>query len=81
MRITFLESVAGANYAYDPEETVDLPPEQARAFVKRGQAVLAVDAANAAAPEAAVTGPAETAMQPRARRRNLRNLGGLLAGQ
>lgn len=73
MKIIFNESVVGKNYEYHADEEHDVPEAMARRYVRSGAARMA-----GAAPEAAVVEPAENAAQPRARRRNLRNLGGLL---
>lgn len=82
MKIRFLDSVAGASFAYRRNQVVDLRIDLARGFIKAGQAVEHVDpeearvepveTATAAAPEAAARGG-----RPR-KPRNLRNLGGLL---
>lgn len=57
MRIRFVEAVAGVNFAYRPQELVDLDERTAQAFVRAGQAVIEpehYEVAAATAPEVAV---------------------------
>lgn len=75
MKIEFTTGVAGARFAYEPGEQVDLPIDQARAFIKARQAVQVVEPLPLEA--AAKTAP-ETASGRGGRRRTLKNLGGLL---
>jgi hypothetical protein len=79
MKIRFITSVAGANFAYRPKQVIDLRIDLARGFIKAGVAVEHVEereTATVTAPETA-TARVETGA-PRGRRRSIRNLGGLL---
>ena len=51
MRVRFLESVAGKNFAYRPKREYDLPEHVAGEFILSGKAVL-VETAEASAPAA-----------------------------
>lgn len=84
MWIKFLDSVAGLNFAYRQGQEVDLRVDIAKGFVNAGQArrmsAAETAAATGARVEYAVGAAAETAATraPGARRRTLKNLGGLL---
>lgn len=74
MKILFIQGVAGARFAYEPGDEVDLERSIARGFIDQGVAVpapKAIETATAAAPET-------TSTRPAARARTLKNLGGLL---
>lgn len=76
MRIQFTTGVAGARFAYEPGDEVELPAKDALPFVRAGQATVLRDGDV----ERAVEAPAETAARRGGKRRTLKNLGGLLPG-
>ena len=74
MKIRFIDSVAGARFAYRMHQVVELPDDVARGFISDRQAgphEEPIETATAMAPETA-------ARRVGGRRRGLRNLGGLL---
>lgn len=81
MKIRFNDSCAGANFSYRKGEIVDLRVDVAREFTKCGLAEevkedpIALPASEELAVRAA---PEVAAKRAGGRRRNLRNLGGLL---
>ena len=78
MKIKFLDSVAGANFAYRRNQVVDLRVDVAKEFIRAKQAIVVVDDVPAAQQTATAAAPEVAAQRAGGRRRNLRNLGGLL---
>lgn len=69
MKIRFIDSVAGARFAYRCGQEVDLPPEIAQDFLRAKQAVVVRDAP----PETeTLAAPETTARRVRAARREER---------
>lgn len=73
MKIKFVDSVAGVNFAYRMGQVADLRVDVAREFLDARQAVIVPDDE-----EQAVAAAPENTARRTGRRRSVRNLGGLL---
>ena len=60
MKIQFITSVAGARFAFDHDEVVDLPVDQAKGFIRARQAVPYEEPVVSAPEKAVAAGDIET---------------------